>query len=165
MGNGNLELYVVFQPGDAAYDDLGIDKIGAISSESLFIHFNDDQKMQEWRTSDRSIGFTATDNEFYVWEGGWNLNTENEDHFEGDLYNYAHRDFGAEPTTDVDYEDAVQDDSADTAIVNDYSPVNTIDFIEYSMNNMGISTEIAADLANHVNTAGAGGHALNIVLI
>ena len=51
----------------------------------------------------------------------------------------------------------MQDDSADTAIVNDYSPVNTIDFIEYSMNNMGISTEIAADLANHVNTAGAGG--------
>jgi len=59
----------------------------------------------------------------------------------------------------------VQNDSADTAIVNDYSPVNTIDFIEYSMNNMGISTEAAADLANHVNTAGAGGHALNVVLI
>ena len=158
-------MYVVFQPGDAAYDDLGIDKIGAISSESLFIHFIDDQKMQDWRTSDRSIGFTATDNEFYEWEGGWNLNTENEDTFEEDLYSYARRDYTAEPTTDVGYEDAVLDDTVDTTAVNDYSPVNTIDFIEYSMSNMGINTAIASDLASHIDTAGAGGHAVNVVLI
>ena len=165
MGNGNQALYVVFQPGDAAYDNLGIDKIGAISSESLFIHFNDDQKMQDWRTSNRSIGFTATNDEFYEWEGGWNLNTENEDTLEEDLYSYARRDFAAEATTDVGYEDAVLDDSVNTTVVNDYSPVNTIDFIEYSMNNMGIGSTISADLASHIDTAGSGGHAVNVVLI
>lgn len=164
MGNGNQELYVIFQPGDDVYDTLGINMIGAISSESLFIHFNDDQKMQDWRSSHRSIGFTATDDAFYEWEGGFNLNLENEDLLEQDFYTYARRDFAAEPSTDG-YEDAALDNEADTALVNDYSPVNTIDFIEYSMNNMGISTDIAEDLVNHISNAGSGGHSLNVVLL
>ena len=71
----------------------------------------------------------------------------------------------AEATTDVGYEDAVLDDSVNTTVVNDYSPVNTIDFIEYSMNNMGIGSTISADLASHIDTAGSGGHAVNVVLI
>lgn len=164
MGDGNQELYLVYQPGDDEYDYLGIDKIGAISSTSLFIHFIDDQHMQEWRSSDRSIEFTATDYDFHFWEGVFSLNSDEEETLEDDQYNYAIRDFNAAPSTD-DYDDAVQDTSADTAVVNNYDPAETADFIEYSMVNMGMGGGNAGILANHIATFGVGGHGLDITLV
>ena len=164
MGDGNQELYLVFQPGDEAYDFLGIDKIGSISGESLFIHFVDDQHMLDWRSSDRSIEFTATDYEFHAWEGVFNLNSDEEELEEDDQYQYAIRDFGATPPSTDDYEDAVHDLDADTAAVNNYDPAETADFIEYSMVNMGVGGGNAATLANRIATAGAGSHSLDITL-
>ena len=163
MGNGDQQLYVEFQAGDDAYDNFGITHVGAFSSESMFIHFVDDQSMRDWRTSPRSIAFTATDEDFHEWEGGFNLNTENEDLYDGS-YAYAVRDLAADPSTDG-YDDVVLDDSQDTDAVNDYAPVNTIDFIEYSMNNMGLRTELASELTSYIESAGVGGVAVNIVMV
>lgn len=153
MGDGNESLYLVFEQGHEVYDSFGIEMIGALSSESLFIHFKDDEHMQEWRSSDRSIEFTALDYDQHLWEGEFSLNRDEEELVESDQYEYAHRNLAAAPSTD-DYEDAVQDMTADTAVVNNYDPAVTADFIEYSMVSMGVGGTNAQTLSGIIDTAG-----------
>ena len=162
MGDGSQALYHVFTPGDEVYDAFGIEMIGAISGESLIIHFTDDVHMQEWRSSSRSVTFTSIDNEAHLWEGFFNLNRDEEEQTESDQYEYAYIDLATAPSTD-DYEDAVQSMLADTATVNNYDPAVTADFIEYSMISMGVGGTNAQALAAIVDTAGES-HSLDMTL-
>ena len=162
MGDGSQALYLVFTQGHEVYDAFGIEMIGGFSSESLFIHFRDDEHMQEWRSSDRSIEFTALDYDLHLWEGTYSLNRDEEELTESDQYDYAHRDLAAAPSTD-DYEDAVQDMTVDTAAVNNYDPAVTADFIEYSMIDMGVGGSNAITLAGIIDTAGES-HSLDMTV-
>lgn len=162
MGDGSQELYLVFNDGHEVYDEFGIHMIGAISSESLFIHFVDLQSMQAWRSSNRSIEFTALDYDVHGWEGIFSLNSDEEVTTEEDQYEYASIDLSAPASTD-DYDDAVQDLSTDTEVVNNYDPAVLVDFIEYSMFSMGVGSTNAITLSGIISNAGTS-HSLDMTV-
>ena len=153
IGDGSQELYLVFNEGSEVYETFGIHMIGAFSSESLFIHFVDAQSKQAWRSTNRSIEFTALDYDFHAWEGEFSLNADEEVTTEDDQYEYATIDLSAPASTD-DYDDAVQDLLVDTEVVNNYDPAVLVDFIEYSMVSMGVGGTNAITLSGIISDAG-----------
>lgn len=118
--------------------------------------------MYEWRTTDRTIVFTAADNNFYAWEGTFSLNSEGEVTDESDDYTSAITENVDQANLAHDYEQAVFDETSDTTVVNDYAGANLDIHIEYSWVEIGMGSTNGTALNNFVSAAGTGNTVVDI---
>ena len=119
--------------------------------------------MDTWRTADRSIVFTAANNNFYPWEGTFGLNFEEEVSETADEYNYANV-LNVSVGTVNDYEEAVMQQGLDTLTANHYEPSQLDTFIEFSMISMGLGGTNGAALADFIASAGTGNSVVDMTL-
>ena len=163
-GNGHTVSYQIFTPGTDLFDGFGIDRVGDLSSDSIIIHFKDLASLYEWRTTDRTIVFTAADNDFYAWEGSFNLNSEGEDTEESDGYTSAIVQDINEAVLLHGYSQSIVDEDSDTTVVNDYSGAELDIHVEYSFVNIGLGTTNGLALSNFVSSAGTGNSVIDITV-
>ena len=161
-GNGDPVSYQIFTAGSDLYDSFGIDRVGDLSSESIIIRFKDLASFSTWRTTDRTIVFTAADNDFYTWEGTFSLNSEGEVTVESDGYESAIAEDVNQALLAHDYEQAVVDETADTMFVNEYHGVDMDIHIEYSWVDIGMGATNGQALSNFVAAAGTGNTVVDI---
>jgi hypothetical protein len=129
---------------------------------SIGLRFKDLASHFEWRTTDRTIVFTAADNDFYLWEGTFSLNSEGEVTVESDDYTSATIENVNQGSLDHDYEQAVVDETADTLFVNEYHGANMDIHIEYSWVEIGMGATNGQGLSNFVATAGTGNTVIDV---
>ena len=161
-GNGDPVSYQIFTAGSDLYDEFGIDRVGDLSSDSIILRFKDLASMYTWRTTDRTIVFTAADNNFYAWEGTFSLNSEGEVTEESDGYDSAIVENVNQAALAHDYEQAVVDEQADSMFVNDYHGVDMDIHIEYSWVDIGMGGTNGQALNNFVAAAGTGNTVVDI---